>query len=179
VKTKMYYDYGEWLGLSVGLVLTSSSWASPKLNYIPSIICLVAMYSESDPDQLSSDFTSLFVLRPHSLLYMQDRSPSSSSTSPPSFVLQKRDVRKCSTEQVLLDPSLPSSAPSGASTSTIHEQRPPSLTRRIFANTSRNVALRFPKTYRWTKRVVLYVRGPQPSEELSRECPRSFKMFWA
>ncbi|EKM83565.1 hypothetical protein AGABI1DRAFT_50810 [Agaricus bisporus var. burnettii JB137-S8] len=41
-----------------------------------------------------------------------------------------------------------------------------SIPKRIFLGTSRNISVRFPRTHTWLKRAVLYVRGPQPSEDI-------------
>lgn len=101
---------------------------------------------------------------------MRDPSLASSSTSPPSFVLQQRDASKLSIERNLLDSTLPVTQPTAVPVLE-HEQLQarPALPRRLFANVSRGFALRHPRAYWWIKRVVLYARGPRPKVDLPRK----------
>ncbi|KXN83895.1 hypothetical protein AN958_00975 [Leucoagaricus sp. SymC.cos] len=97
---------------------------------------------------------------------MQDPSTASSSTPPPSFVLHERDSHKLSAERALLDLAAPSSE-SGVVPVLEQEQRPrSSFQRRFFTNCSSRLAVHHPRTHLWIKRVVLYVRGPRPKEDL-------------
>lgn len=113
------------------------------------------------PHGFSHPFLSLLPVA----LIMPEPSLASSSTSPPSFVLQERDGRKLSLERALIEPS------TGLNQQVLDSEQPQarkSIAKNLAARYSRRFALQYPKAYSWTKRAILYVRGPQPKEDLLR-----------